>query len=123
MKFDLIGGAVLILGLPVAAFAGGVSSPMVPHTGIIISGNHGPQTLNTNTNSSLTNNGTITGGSSAGVTVTGSNPGTVTNNGTITSSTVGITSSGTSTTIQNSGSIIVKSTSNGSSSNAVGVSQ
>jgi len=67
------------------------------------------------------NHGTITGGTSPGITVTGPVPVTIVNTGTITSNTVGITVTGSSSSITNTGSIVVTSGGGGSSS-AVGIS-
>ena len=85
----------------------------------VIAGSNGPITIN-QSNTTVYNRGTISGGGSTGLTVKGSNN-TVVNSGTI-SGTTGVSMSGGSSSFTNNGTVRASST-GGSSSSAVGVSQ
>jgi hypothetical protein len=84
----------------------------------------GPVTVTNPPTTQVINNGTVNGGASPGITVTGPGPTptTVTNNGIITSDSTGITISGDSSNVVNSGTISVQSKGT-SSATATGISQ
>jgi len=117
---SLIAAATVAVLVSPASAAPGGHTLFIPH-GVM----SGPVVVHNPTvpvTTKIVNNGTITGGSQAGITVTGSTPTTTVNNGSITGTT-GVSVSGASSKVVNTGTITATSSSSSGSTSATGISQ